>query len=42
MDEDDEIGVGIENMLTKMIKGAIEMESGMTGGEAGHEDVEIG
>ena len=25
-----------------MIEGAVEMESGMAGGEAGHEDVEIG
>ena len=36
------IRVGIENPLTQMIKGAVEMESGMAGGEAGHEDVEIG
>ena len=42
LDEDDRIGVGIENPLTKMIEGAVEMESGMAGGEAGHGDVEIG
>ena len=33
LDEDDGIGVGIES--------PVEMESGMAGGEAGHEDVEI-
>ena len=42
LDEDDGIRVGIENPLTKMIEGAVEMESGMAGGETGHEDVEIG
>ena len=42
LDEDDGIGVGIENPRTKMIESAVEMESGMAGGEAGHEDVEIG
>ena len=42
LDEDDGIGVGIENPRTEMIEGAVEMESGMAGGEAGHEDVEIG
>ena len=42
LDEDDRIGVGIENLWTEMIEGAVEMESGMTGGETGHEDVEIG
>ena len=42
LDEDDGIGVGIENPRTEMIEGAVEMESGMAGGEAGHQDVEIG
>ena len=42
LDEDDGIGVGIESPRTQMIEGAVEMESGMTGGEAGHEDIEIG
>ena len=42
LDEDDRIGVGIGNPRTEMIEGAVEMESGMTGGKAGHEDVEIG
>ena len=42
LDEDDGISVGIENLLTKMIECVVEMESGMAGGEAGHEDVEIG
>ena len=42
LDEDDGIGVGIENPRTEMIEGLVEMESGMAGGEAGHEDVEIG
>ena len=42
LDEDDGIGVGIESPRTKMIEGAVAMESGMTGGETGHEDVEIG
>ena len=42
LDEDDRIGVGIENPRTGMIEGAVGMESGMAGGETGHEDVEIG
>ena len=42
LDEDDGIGVGIESPRTEMIEGAVEMESGMAGGETGHEDVEIG
>ena len=42
LDEDDGIGVGIENPRTQMIKGAVEMESGMAGGETGHKDIEIG
>ena len=42
LDEDDGIGVGIENPWTEMIEGAVGMESGMAGGEGGHEDVEIG
>ena len=42
LDEDDAIGVGIENPRTEMIEGSVEMESGMAGCEAGHEDVEIG
>ena len=42
LDEDDGIHVRIENPLTQMIDGAVEMESGMAGGETGHEDVEIG
>ena len=42
LDEDDGSGVGIENPRTELIEGAVEMESGMAGGEAGHEDVEIG
>jgi len=42
LDEDDGIGVGIENPRTEMIEGAVEMESGMAGGETGHEDIEIG
>ena len=42
LDEDDGIGVGIENPWIEMIEGAVEMESGMTGGETGHKDVEIG
>ena len=42
LDKDDGIGVGIENPLTKMIEGAVEMESGMASAEAGHEDAEIG
>ena len=36
------IGVGIESPRTEMIEGAVEMESGMTGGETGPEDIEIG
>ena len=39
LDEDDRIGVGIESPRTEMIEGAVEMESGMTGGETGHKDV---
>ena len=35
LDEDDGIGVGIQNPLTQMIEGAVEMESGMASGEAG-------
>ena len=42
LDGDDRIGFGIENPRTEMIEGAVEMESGMTGGETCHEDVEIG
>ena len=42
LNEDDGIGVGIENPRTQMIKGAVEMESGMAGGETGHKDIEIG
>ncbi|XP_044165623.1 uncharacterized protein LOC122949621 [Acropora millepora] len=42
LDKDDRIGVGIENPRTEMIEGAVEMESGMTGSETGHEDIEIG
>ena len=42
LDEDDGFGVGIESPRTEMIEGAVEMESGMTGGETGHEDIEIG
>ena len=42
LDEDDGIGVGIESPRTEMIEDAVEMESGMTGCETGHEDVEIG
>ena len=42
LDEDDGIGVGIENPRTEMIEGSVEMESGMAGGEAGHEDADIG
>ena len=42
LNEDDGIGVGIENPRTEMIEGAVEMKSGMTGGETGHEDIEIG
>ena len=42
LNEDDGICVGIENPLTQMIEGAVEMESGMAGGETGHEDIEIG
>ena len=42
LDENDGIGVGIENPWTQMIKGSVEMESGMAGGEEGHEDIEIG
>ena len=30
------------NPLTQMIEGAVETESGMAGGETGHEDIEIG
>ena len=36
LDEDDGIGVGIENPPTQMIEGAVEMEFGMAGGETGH------
>ena len=42
LDEYDGIGVGIESPRTKMIEGAVEMESGMAGGETGHKDIEIG
>ena len=42
MVEDDGIGVGIDNPWTQMIEGSVEMESGMTGGETGQEDIEIG
>ena len=42
LDEDNGIGVGIENPWTEMIEGSVEMESGMAGGETGHEDIEIG
>ena len=42
LDEYDGIGVRIESPRTKMIEGEVEMESGMAGGETGHEDVEIG
>ena len=42
LDKDDEIGIPMENPQTEMIKGSVKMESGVTGGETGHEDVEIG
>ena len=40
LDEHDGIGVGIKNPLTEIIEGAVGIESGMAGGEAGHEDIE--
>ena len=44
LEEDDGIGFGVENPLTDMIEGSLEMESGMACDEAGHEfeDIEIG
>ena len=42
MEVDNRIGVEVENAFAEMIEGSIETESGMTGGEGGNEDVEIG
>ena len=42
MEVDDRVGVEVEDAFAKMIERSIETESGMTGGEGGYEDVEIG
>ena len=42
MEVDDRVGVEVEDAFAKMIECSIETESGMTGGEGGYEDVEIG
>ena len=42
LQEDDRVGVVVEDTFLQLLEGGIEFEPGMTGGETGYKDVEVG